>query len=142
VVDTAAVRNGELLLRGHDAELRFRRATPVPVRDLVGTRWVLETLLHEDTASSTLGEPAVLVLAADGGMSGSTGCRALSGRWARSGELLVLPQLQVDGECPADVRAQDEHVLAVLEGDATVAVDGGLLTLTGPAGRALVYRAG
>jgi heat shock protein HslJ len=140
-VDTAAVEDGELRLRGQDAELRFHRPPPAPVRDLVGTRWVLETLLHEDMASSTLGEPAVLVLAADGGLSGSTGCRTLSGRWARTDELLVVPQLRADGDCPPDVRAQDEHVLTVLDGETTAAVDGDLFTLTGVEGRALVYRA-
>lgn len=142
VVDTAAVENGELLLRGQGAELRFQQMPEEPTRELVGTRWVLETLLHEDMASSTLGEPAVLVLAADGGLSGSTGCRALSGRWAQTAELLVFPQLQATGDCPADVRGQDEHVLAVLDGRTTPTVDGDLLTLTGGNGRGLVYRAG
>jgi heat shock protein HslJ len=142
LVDTAAVENGELLLRGNDAELRFRRPPAAPVRDLVGTRWVLDTLLHEDMASSPLGEPAVLVLAADGRVSGSTGCRTLSGRWAQTGELLEFPQLRADGDCPADVRAQDEHVMAVLDDGTTAVVDGDLLTLTGAQGRALVYRAG
>lgn len=141
VVNTAGVGNGELLLRGQGVELRFRRPAPEPVRELVGTRWVLETLIHEDMASSTIGEPAVLVLAADGRMSGSTGCRTLSGRWAEADDLLAFPQLEPAGDCPTDVRAQDEHVLGVLEGDPTTRVDGGMLTLTGE-GRALVYRAG
>jgi heat shock protein HslJ len=139
-VDTAGVENGELLLRGQGVELRFRRPAPEPIRELVGTRWVLETLLHEDMASSTLGEPAVLVLSADGGLSGSTGCRTLSGRWAQTDDTLAFPQLRADGECPADVRTQDEHVLKVLDGATTAAVDGDLLTIAGD-GRALIYRA-
>jgi heat shock protein HslJ len=139
-VDTAVVESGELVLRGQGGELRFRRPAPEPLRKLVGTRWVLETLLQEDMASSTLGEPAVLVLAADGGLSGSTGCRTLSGRWAGTGDSLAFPELRADGDCAADVRTQDEHVLTVLDGDASAAVDGDLLTLTGRDGRGLVYR--
>jgi heat shock protein HslJ len=141
VVDTAGVENGELLLRGQDTELRFRRPPPQPVRELVGTRWVLETLLQGEIASSTLGEAAVLVLAADGGVSGSTGCRTLSGRWAQSDDLLVFPQLRADGACPADVRTQDQHVLAVLDGATSATVAGDQMTVTGPDGLALVYRA-
>jgi len=138
----AVVQSGELLLQGPAAELRFRRVPPEPIRDLVGTRWVLETLLQEDMATSTVGDPAVLVLAADGGLTGSTGCRTLSGRWADTGDALVFPDLRADGDCPADVRAQDEHVRTVLDGKTDATVDGDLLTLTGGEGRSLLYRAG
>jgi heat shock protein HslJ len=139
--DTVVVEGGQLVLRGQGAELTFQRLPPGPVRDLVGTRWVLETLVHEDMASSTVGGPAVLVLAADGVVSGSTGCRTLTGRWARTGEDLVFPQLRADGDCSSAVRGQDEHVLAVLHEETTAAVDGDLLEVTAPNGMALVYRA-
>jgi heat shock protein HslJ len=139
--DTAAVRDGELVLSGQGAELRFGRLPAKPVSDLVGTRWVLETLLQDDMASSPLGEPAVLVLAADGGVSGSTGCRPLAGRWARTGDTLVFSELRADGDCAAEVRVQDEHVRTVLDGEKSAVVDGDLLTITGRDGRALVYRA-
>lgn len=140
-VDSAAVEDGDLLLTGEGSALRFRPVPATPASDLIGTRWVLETLVQGEVASSTLGEPAVLVLVADGALSGSTGCRTLSGRWARTGDTIVFPQLHVDGDCPAGVRSQDEQVLAVLAHETTAAVDADRLTLTGPEGLGLVYRA-
>ena len=140
-VDAAAVEDGELLLTGEGAELRFRQVTEAPPTELVGTRWVLETLVEQDMASSTVGEPAVLVLAADGALSGSTGCRTLTGRWARNGTTLVFPEVRATGDCPADVGTQDETVLAVLDGERSAEVDGDLLTITGRDQPQLIYRA-
>ena len=50
---------------GTASELRFTPVPPVPDSALAGTRWVLETLVEGEAASSTLGEPAVLLLDAD-----------------------------------------------------------------------------
>ena len=71
----------ELLITGTGTELRFGPVPPVPTSALVGTEWVLESLLDGDTASSTVGQPATLRLADDGTMNGSTGCRTLTGTW-------------------------------------------------------------
>ena len=137
-----AAREGPDLVVTSDAgTLRFRPLPPVPVSDVVGTRWVLETVLREDMAGSTVGDPAVLLLDPAGKLSGSTGCRTLTGTWDASGDTLVFPELAADGECSADVRGQDDHVIAVLE-DARVSVDGDRLTLTSRDGQGLVYRAG
>jgi heat shock protein HslJ len=140
-VDTAAVEDGDLVLTGEGAALRFGRVAPAPAFELVGTRWVLETLVQGEVASSTLGEPAVLVLLPDGTLSGSTGCRTLSGRWARTDDRLVFPEWQAHGDCPAGVRAQDEHVLAVLDAETIATVDGDRLTVNSRNGLGLVYRA-
>lgn len=140
-LDTAAVEGDTLSLTGGDVALRFRRVAEVPPLEMVGTRWVLETLLREDMASSTVGQPAVLVLAGDGGLSGSTGCRVLHGRWARAGGSLAFPETRTEGDCPPDVRVQDEHVRAVLEGETSATVDGDRLSIVNRDGFALVYRA-
>jgi heat shock protein HslJ len=141
-VDSASLEDGVLLLTGSDVSLRFSRVPPVPTSDLVGTRWVLESLVDGDSVSSTTGEPAALVLVAGGSLSGSTGCRTLSGRWALPDETLVLPELRAEGACTDDARRQDAHVLTVLEDEVRATVDGDRLTLTGTGSLGLVYRAG
>ncbi|WP_409328786.1 META domain-containing protein [Trujillonella humicola] len=146
-VDRAA-RDGEaLVLTGEGATLHFTREVPVPDRDPVGTRWVLDTLVVGELASSVQGEPR-LELAADGTASGSTGCRGWSGPWRRDGDVLTLGPPAVedlaveDVACPPELAGQDEQVIAVLTAGATLAVDGDRLTLTAPDGRGLAYRAG
>jgi heat shock protein HslJ len=61
-VDTAAVGADDLVLSGDDVRLRFTPVAPVPDSPLESTRWMLETLVQGEAASSTLGEPALLLL--------------------------------------------------------------------------------
>ncbi|TQN41412.1 heat shock protein HslJ [Blastococcus colisei] len=144
-VDTAVTDGEALVLTGDGVELRFTRVTPVPESELTGTRWTLETLLDGETASSTVGEPATLELSDDGtltGSTGSTGCRDLTGRFRIEGDVVRLTDLRAGTEdCPADVAAQDGHVVTVLGDGFQVSVDGDRLTLSDPDGRGLVYRA-
>jgi heat shock protein HslJ len=139
--DTVAHDGADLVLTGDGVRLRFSPVPPVPDRDLAGTHWVLDTLVDGDVAGSTSGDPATLVLAADRTLSGSTGCRPLSGRWALNGNILAVTELTADGDCPADVSRQDAHVTAVLGGGPRAGVPEDRLTLTGTDGRGLVYRA-
>ncbi|MGY2129875.1 META domain-containing protein [Blastococcus sp. SYSU DS0617] len=140
-VDTRTVDGDELVLTGDDVELRFRPVPAVPDSPLVGTSWVLESLVDGETASSVLGEP-LLELAPDGTATGTTGCTAWASTWRRSGDVLALDPLPGIG-CDADapLAAQDGHVTAVLEAGPGVAVDGDRLILTADDGRGLVYRA-
>jgi heat shock protein HslJ len=141
-VERVGSRDGYLVLTGPDVELRFRPVAPVPTMQLLGTRWVLETLLDGEVASSTTGQPAELLLADDGTFTGSTGCRPFRGEWELAGDVVRVRGLALDEEgCPADVAAQDGHVVGVLEGDVQVEVAGDSLTLTGRDGSGLVYRA-
>jgi heat shock protein HslJ len=141
-VQTAAVDEGGLLLGGDRVRLRFAPVAPVPDSALTGTRWVLETLVDGEVASSTVGEPAVLELADDGTLRGSTGCRMLAGTWSTSGAEVLVPELRADGTCPPDLAAQDDHVLGVLGDRFAPQVDADRLTVSAPDGRGLVYRAG
>ena len=80
------VRDGdELVARGDGVELRFAGLAPPPTAELVGTTWVLETVLVGDVAASPIGEPATLELNEDGTFTGSTGCRTLLRRVDRAG---------------------------------------------------------
>jgi heat shock protein HslJ len=139
-VDTVAIEDGGLALRGDGVELRFTPVAPVPDSPLEGTRWVLETVVEGETASSTVGEPALLELRPDGAYSASTGCRSLAGTWRLAEDSLVFDVHPYDTVgCPAPVDRQDRHVLDLLGGRPTVAVTEDRLTLTGD-GRGLVYR--
>jgi hypothetical protein len=68
--DTVALDGTDLLLTGPDVELRFRPVPPVPTSRLVGTRWVLETLLDGEVASSTVGRSEIR-FKADGTFTGA-----------------------------------------------------------------------
>ncbi|WP_167760527.1 META domain-containing protein [Blastococcus sp. CT_GayMR16] len=140
--DTVARDGEDLLLTGDGVRLRFSLVPPVPDRELAGTRWVLDTLVDGDVASSTLGEPAVLLLEPDSTADASTGCRAVTGTWLVEDGALVIDDLLVTGTCPPDVEPQDAHVTAVLSSGPAVEISEDRLTLTAPDGRGLVYRAG
>jgi heat shock protein HslJ len=140
-VDTVVVEDGGLVLRGDGVELRFTPVVPVPDSPLEGTRWLLETVVEGETASSTVGEPALLELRPDGTFSASTGCRTLAGTWRPADDSLVLSVHPYDTfGCPAPVDRQDRQVLDLLGGRPTVEITEDRLTLTGD-GRGLVYRA-
>jgi heat shock protein HslJ len=128
----------ELILSGEGTELVFERLPPVPDAALQGTRWVLESLITGDAVSSVQGD-AWLVLEPDGSMTGSTGCRQLSGRYVVNGDQLAWTDLRADGRCPARLEEQDRHVIEVLE-QPIVAVDGDGLTLMLPNGEGLGFR--
>jgi heat shock protein HslJ len=140
-VEQAATAEGYLVLSGGDAELRYRPVPEVPASDLVGTAWVLETLLDGEVASSTTGARAVLELADDGTLTASTGCRGLTGSWSLEGDVVRVTGVEPEAAaCEPDVAAQDDQVVAVLSADFQVAVSEDSLTLTGADGLGLVYR--
>jgi heat shock protein HslJ len=132
----------QLVLRGPDVELRFDSLPEPPTSELADTTWVLETVFVGDVASSTVGEPATLELSSDGTFTGSTGCRSFSGEWLEEGNQIVAPTWGLDGECPPELRQQDEHVVSVIGDGFVPTIDANLLTLTDPGGVGLVYRAG
>jgi heat shock protein HslJ len=140
--DTVGHDGADLLLTGDGIRLRFSPVPPAPDRELAGTRWVLDTLVDGEVASSTLGEPAVLLLRPDQTAEASTGCRTVTGTWLVEDGALVIDDLLADGTCPPDVVRQDDHVAAVLAGGPVAEISEDRLTLTGPDGRGLVYRAG
>jgi hypothetical protein len=53
----------------------------------------------------------------------------------------VLPDLAADGECPDDLRSQDDHVVAVLGDGFRAGIVEDRLTALDADGRGLVYRA-
>jgi heat shock protein HslJ len=140
-VDAYTVSDTRLTLFGSDVELVFEPVIPVPTAGLVGTVWILETLIEGETASTVGGDPATLLLAADGALTASTGCRALTGTWLENGGVIVVPTLSADGECPSDLSRQDSLVVTVVGDEFRAETEGNRLTLTSMGGDGLVYRA-
>jgi len=137
------VRDGDELVAGGDGvELRFAALPPPPTADLIGTTWVLETVLVGDVAASPMGEPATLELSGDGTFTGSTGCRTFSGDWVEQGDQIQAPSWGMDETtCLAELSAQDDHVVSVIGDGFIPTIEGDLLTLMDPGGIGLVYRA-
>ncbi|MEO7295438.1 MAG: META domain-containing protein [Candidatus Limnocylindria bacterium] len=140
----AIEREGEeLVATGDGVELRFAALEPPPTAELIDTAWILETVFVGDVAAPPLGESATLELRADGTFSGSTGCRTFSGQWMEQGDQIQAPTLGMDQtECPADLSAQDSHVVSVIGDGFIPTIEGDLLKLMDPGGIGLVYRTG
>lgn len=142
-VTTYEQTGDRLVLNGPDAELVYERLAPPPTAELTGTRWELDSLIHgngPDGAVSSVMSEGHLVLHEDGTLTGSTGCRELTGEWVESADTIQATSLAADGECAADLRAQDAQVVEILE-RFRAEVDGQRLTLTSPDGSSgLGYR--
>jgi heat shock protein HslJ len=137
---TGAERSGDVLvLSGPQVELRYALVPPVADADLVGTRWILESLISADVASSTVTE-ATLRFADDGKVSLSTGCRDLTGSYTVSGAEVQVTLDPYDlYACTGPLGDQDSHVLEVIATRFDFVIDGETLTLTA-GDRGLAFR--
>ena len=141
-VDRAERTDDRLVLSGPDARLEFVELAPIDDQDLIGTTWILESLVDGDAISTTQGDDLTLEFDSDGTFMALTGCRILTGTYVAVGDEIATPTLSADGECTAELQNQDSHVIAVLEGPFTVDIDGDRLTLAAAGNEGLVYRAG
>ena len=139
-IGAASLDDGGLVLSGPGVRLEFERLPPPPVADIVGTHWILESLVNGDVVSNVAGARATLRLDPGGTFSGSTGCRTFHGKWVAADGGIATPEWGADGECPANLAAQDSHVVGVIEGF-RASVDGRTLTLRASGGDGLIYRA-
>lgn len=143
-VTTVAVADASLTLTGDDTELVYDRLAEVPEADLVGTTWVLESLVSgagpEGTASSVIGAPE-LTLTADGRLEAGTGCNGASGTYELDGDRIVTGSLEGTAMgCEEPLATQERDIVHVFSAGPTFEVEGDQLTLdTG--GLGLVYRA-
>ncbi|MBW3612350.1 MAG: META domain-containing protein [Chloroflexi bacterium] len=124
-------RQGErLTLTGEAVELTYELIPPTPDAALVGTAWRLDGLVDGEAVSSTMGDPATLLLRDDGHLTGTTGCRTFEGRYEIEGGVVRVTELtNEDRACPG-LEAQDEHVLTVINERFDAVVEGDRLTLS------------
>jgi heat shock protein HslJ len=139
---TKAKRSDDaLVLSGPGVELRFALIPPVANADLVGTTWILESLISGDTVSSTVGERATLQLNADGTFAASTGCRDVTGHYTVERNQVQATLDPYDTfACGNGIGDQDNQVLKLISGGFTVTIQGQSLTLTA-GDKGLSYRA-
>lgn len=129
-----------LTVEGPDAMMEFSAIVPVPQAELIGTTWVLETLISGQTATAATGEPATLLLTSAGRIRASTGCRTLGGEYIVDGDSVRFTTFGAQGDCPAVLADQDSAVVSVLGDGFTVNIEGDLLTLSSQGDESLVYR--
>jgi heat shock protein HslJ len=142
------VTTDELRLTGDGIELVYAPVASEPDAELVGTVWVLDTVIDGDgpdgTASSVVGDEATLELHDDGSYTFGTGCNTGGGRYELDGDRLVFPQGASGASeqgCEGQLGVQEEHVYAVLtDTSADVHLEGQRLTLTA-GDRGLAYTA-
>jgi heat shock protein HslJ len=139
LVDTIEVDGDVATLSGGGAELVFSRDAPIEDAALVGVVWTLDTLIEGETASTTLGETAILELGSDGTIVATTGCRVLTGEFVVNGSDVIVTSAEMAGECPADLADQDNLVVTVLTDGFSVDIEGSRLTLTSMGGDGLSY---
>jgi heat shock protein HslJ len=146
---TSAERSGPvLLLAGPGVELEFELLGPAPTADLVGVTWMLSGIVQGDTVTSPAegadgpGEPAMLLLRADGTLTGHTGCRELSGEYIVSGDEILFTSFSAEGDCIPELQRQDDQIVTVLGDGFTAEIAGDRLTVTSTGGEGLVFRAG
>jgi heat shock protein HslJ len=142
-----------LTLRGSDSELVFGpTAAAVPTGDvadvaprLVGTTWAIVELVGRAPGGPTgavVGAPR-LRLAADGSLSGTTGCNRFVGRYELAGTALTIgPLATTRMACDEPVTRQEHALLRVLS-DATLdaRLAGDMLHLSRPTGGSITCHA-
>ncbi|MGZ6299486.1 MAG: META domain-containing protein [Candidatus Limnocylindria bacterium] len=137
---TTVERSGSsMVLTGPEVELSFVVIPPVADANLMGTSWLLESLINGQVASSTVAT-ATLELSADGALVASTGCRDLTGRYTISGSVVKVTLDPYDTiGCANPIGDQDAGVLRVISTQFTFSIEGQSLTLAN-GDRGLGYR--
>jgi heat shock protein HslJ len=142
---TWSLKGDELILTAKDGEIRLvDRHVANPDRSIIDTRWVVESTLDKETASSVPAEmkPAEIFILADGTVSGYTGCNRFTGTATTTpGKIKFGNIAATKMACGGVTDAIERSVLAVLDGEVTAKVESDMLTLTHPSGKGLQLRA-
>ena len=141
---SVAITEDTLSLTGPNLALAFEPIAAVPEAAMVDIVWVLETVSTTEGATNTIaageGEEPNLLLDTDGIITGSTGCRAIAGRYIVTAGQVFATNLATSGDCQDALEAQDAAVMAVLGGGFSVEIDVDVMTLSGSGSVGLVYR--
>ena len=142
------VVDGVLTLHGGEAEWVLAPVQPVADAAIVGTTWILDTVIEGGAASnSPLMDGVTLELHDDGTVTGSTSCRRVRGTWTASGaDVRVDAFAAIDdptaGRCAPDSEQLEAQVMAVLGDGFVPTVTGNRLTVTSADGIGLSFIAG
>ncbi|AXK89028.1 META domain-containing protein [Nocardia farcinica] len=125
-----------------------KESTP-PDRSLRGTTWVVTALLDQDVdvpAEVLDAANPTLLIAEDGGVSGSAGCNQLVGTAAvqdkpHGGSSITFQVATTKMMCEPAVMEVERGVLEVLDGNVGATIEGDTLTLRDDDGRGLTLAA-
>ncbi|HZI36669.1 MAG TPA: META domain-containing protein [Acidimicrobiia bacterium] len=116
-----------------------------PDRPLRGTKWVVDTLVERDAASSVpAGVEAHLTVEEGKQFRGNTGCNGMGGNSDVHEDRSTITFSEVittKMACDDDRMRVERAVLATLDGDVRYQIDADVLRLDGPGGRGLRLRA-
>ena len=134
----------DLVLSSGTTELRLKdREVADPDRPLVGTRWVVETIVDRDIASSVpQGATAYAILGSDGTFVGSTGCNEMGGSATPASKTIRFANVfTTKMACQQDRMRLEQAVLTVLRDEVGYEIEADLLRLRHPTGKGLDLRA-
>ena len=117
-VDTVARDGDTLTMTGEDVELELRLEEPFPRADVVDRRWRLVTWT-DDTGLDhrpawKRGMRPFIRFRDSGGVSASTGCRVLKGRWRMWRGAPHVTRAEWRGQCPDRLMDQEMAVNSAL----------------------------
>jgi len=139
-----AASGSELVLANNTTEIRLLdRTFADPDRPLIATRWVVQTIVDRDIASSIpQGAMAHLVVNADGTFTGNTGCNNMGGTAAITNVALRFSGVfTTKMACEPDRMRLEQAVLGVLDGDVNYEIEADLLRLRHSSGKGIDLRA-
>lgn len=142
---TWALDNDVLTLTTPDATVTLTdKKTADPDRPVVGTAWVVDTLVTPQAVSTSAALEAsapTLTIDDKGQATGSTGCNRFTGPATIEGDTITFGELATTRmACPTDVAEVERSVLHVLDGQVTYEVDGAILRLMKADGTGLGLR--
>ena len=141
---TISSSGSELVLANNTTEIRLLdRTVADPDRPLTGTRWIVESIVDRDTASSIpQGATAHLLMNADGTFTGNTGCNQMGGAAAIAGPTIRFNDVYTTKMACDDGRMRLERaVLSVLRDTLSYEIEADQLRLRHSSGKGLDLRA-
>jgi heat shock protein HslJ len=115
-----------------------------PDRPLRGTRWVVDTIVGSQAASSVPAGAEAYLVFGDEGFTGSTGCNQMSGTSAvdsASGRITFSDVISTKMACDDDRMRLERAVVSVLDGQVAYDIEADRLRLDHPSGNGLGLRA-
>jgi heat shock protein HslJ len=137
---TIRITGAELVLANSTTEVRLLdRTLADPDRPLTGTRWIVDTIVDRDTASSIpQGATAHLLIDVAGAFTGNTGCNQMGGS-----AVIAAPTIRFAGvfttkmACEEGRMRLEQAVLEVLRDEVSYEIEADVLRLRHASGKGL-----
>jgi heat shock protein HslJ len=133
----------DLVLGNGDTEIRLiDRSVAEPDRPLQGTRWVVDAVVGNQSATSVPAGTEAYLTFGDDRVEGFTGCNQFGGTATERDGQITFSELAVTRmACSDEIMRLESAILSVLDGTVDASIEGDRLTLTHPDGLGLRLRA-